>query len=80
MIRFLSSDEFDKDITGPCEIRVEESGDTFDGNFHRCPDEGDIFIEVPDIDEVEGNKVVLILTDGNNSTYSGTVKDGSLTS
>lgn len=77
MIKFVATEDFDKDITGPCEIRVTNSGDTFDGNFHK-DNEGDVYVEC-DIDEIEGQQVTLILTDGSNSTYSGLVKDGSLT-
>lgn len=76
MIKFVAAEDFEKTATGVCEVRV--NGDTFEGNYHKCPEEGDLYIEVEDPEFLEEEQIMLILADGNSSTYTGKVKDGLL--
>lgn len=64
-------DELKNDATGAALLMVD--GENHEGLFHKCPETGNVelkFVEPP-----VGKTAVLVLQDGNNSTYQGQIHE-----
>lgn len=67
MIRYV--EELKHDNTGAAYFMVADI--THEGIYHKCPDSGDV--EIKFVEPPLGVLGVLILQDGNNSTYRGQI-------